>query len=170
MNFTFTEAIPQNDKIKIRVISGDDSLQFNGKEYLVAEDEQKVIFIFEIRHEYHCSPFKEAMLIDHILAVGHEEHFYLYDISSNRNFYKLKTDGYFGHLYFNDDLFYVTDASGIHCIDKTGLVAWQNTSLAFDGVLINNFEAGKIYGSAELDPPGGWQDFILDLATGNKIS
>ena len=170
MDFSFTETIPQSYKAEIRVISGNDSLALNGREYLVVANKQQDISIFEIRYEYHCSPFKEAMLIDHILAVGHEEHFYLYDINSNRNFYKLKTDGYFGHLYFNDDLFFVTDASGIHCIDKAGMVAWQNSSLAVDGVLVNNFESGKIYGSAELDPPGGWEDFVVNLATGKRIS
>ncbi len=169
MEFEFTETLPQNYATEIRIISGSDSLDLNGKEYLLIKNEQAMVSIFEIRYEYHCSPFKEALITGNILAVGHEEHFYLYDLDNNDTFYKLKVSGYFGHLYFNDNLFFVTDASGIHCIDKAGMVTWTNESLAMDGVIINNFEGDQIYGSAELDPPGGWEDFVISLSTGKVI-
>lgn len=57
----------------------------------------------------------------------------------------------------------------MHCIEKEGKVIWHNASIAVDGVIINNFEAGEIYGSGELDSTGGWQDFVISLTTGEII-
>ena len=79
---------------------------------------------------------------------------------------KLKMEGYFGHLYFNEDLFYIADSAGIFCINKNTSIIWQNKNLGIDGVIINDFTNSKIFGSGEWDPPGGWRDFILDQQMG----
>jgi hypothetical protein len=106
------------------------------------------------------------MRIDNILAVGFEENFYLFDTATKTNILNLKMEGYFGHLYFNEDLLYIADANGIHCIDKTASIIWHNNNLGIDGVIINEFTNSKILGSGEWDPPDGWRDFILDKQTG----
>jgi hypothetical protein len=167
MNLKFAKDIPLNYNKETQVISGEDSLEFTGKEYLISEN--KDICVFEIRYECHCSSFKEAMVLDNILAVGHEEYFYLYNLNTNSTVLKFKVDGYFGKLYLHNGLFYIADASGIRCINKEGNILWANNNLAIDGVIINKFEDAKIYGIGEQDPPGGWEDFILDLSTGQKI-
>ena len=125
--------------------------------------------VFEIRYEYHCSSFKEALIVDTILAVGHEEHFYLFDLTTNTNILRLKMNGYFGHLYLNDNYFYVADAGGLYCIDKFGKTRWENSNLAIDGVIVNNITDNKIFGSGEWDPPGGWRDFTLDKHSGVSV-
>lgn len=168
MTFDFTNEIPQdlNHQEPI-LISGFDTLKFGGKEYLVINNNGTSLY--EIRYEYHCSSFKQAIIVDTILAVGYEEHFYLFDLLTKTNILRLKMRGYFGHLYINSDNFYVADAGGLYCIDKYGITHWQNNSLAIDGVIINDFVENKIFGSGEWDPPGGWLDFTLDKQTGALI-
>ena len=119
MTFDFTDKIPQdlNHQEPI-LISGLDTLEFGGREYLVINNNG--MSLYEIRYEYHCSPFKQAIIVDTILAVGHEENFYLFDLLTKTNILRLKMEGYFGHLYINSDNFYVADAGGLYCIDKCG--------------------------------------------------
>lgn len=166
MNYNFQPAVPGNfNRIPI-LISGDESLQYSNVEYLVIDDCDDV---FEIRYEYHVSPFKEAILSQNIIAVGHEENFYLYDIVTKNQLINLMLDGYFGHLYMKEDLFYVADANGLHCIKKDGNVLWANNLLGIDGVFINEFTSDQILGEADIDPPGGWRDFTLDRKTGTTL-
>jgi hypothetical protein len=74
--------------------------------------------------------------------------------------------GYYGHLYVDDEYFYVADAESLFCIDKAGSVIWHSKNLGIDGVIVEKFTASQIYGSGEWDPPGGWKDFVLDKKTG----
>lgn len=166
----FTDTIPNDISMEPVLISGSASIYYAGKEYLILSDHDIVTGVYEIKYQVHCSPFKQALLIDNLLAVGHEEHFYLFSINTNQNLLRLKLDGYFGHLYFDKDLFYVADATGLHCIDKNGNVCWANAELGIDGVIINEFTDNKISGSGEFDPPGGWKDFLIDRTTGNKTT
>ena len=76
---------------------------------------------------------------------------------------------YFGSIYFNDSYIYVADACGIFCISQGGVLLWHTDNLAIDGVVINDFIDGKIFGKGEYDPPGGWEPFVLDIKTGFKL-
>lgn len=108
MIFTFyPNIIP--DVGEAEVISGEATFHFGNSEYLVVQDgEEKRAF--KIIYEANCSPFKEAAIQDDLLLVGHEEHFYLYDLKAKRSLLALKMNGYFGHLYLDEDFFYVADA------------------------------------------------------------
>ena len=169
MRFKFSPTILNDYKREIKIISGDGSLYSNGEEYLIITDDKDTVDIFKIKFSYSCSPFKEAQIINQILAVGHEQHFYLYDLTKSKNFMSYEVEGYFGGFYVNDGLFYVTDACGIHCIDNTGKLLWHNDNIAIDGIDISKFTDTEIQGNAELDPPGGWKGFILNKATGELI-
>jgi hypothetical protein len=168
MTFRFTNDSPYRHYETPEVISGKDSLQFTDSEYLIMEqeDHQRV---FEIRYECHYSPFKEAAILNNLLLVGFEGHFYLYDLLENENIMALEMDGYFGHLYINQNTFYVTDAAKLYCINDKGKIIWKNDHLGIDGVIIDSFSKDKIYGSGEWDPPGGWKDFVIDLKTGQTL-
>lgn len=170
MNFDFTDKFPNDLNLQPILISGHDSLNLNGREYLITIQKEGTKNLYEIRYKYQCSPFRQAIIIDKILAVGHEKHFYLFNLISNTNMISLKLEGYFGHLYFDNGLFYITDAGGLYCIDKKASIIWQNNNLAIDGVIIKEFVESKILGSGEWDPPGGWRDFILDKQTGSDLS
>jgi hypothetical protein len=168
MKHKFVEKFPEEIYRNPVLISGKKSEMLPGIQYLLIEKDGLII-PYEIRYEYHCSPFQEVIIENDILAVGFEEYFYLFDVTKNENMLSLKMDGYFGHIYFDNNLFYVADARGLHCINETGQILWQNTNIAIDGVIIEMFEADKIYGKGELDPPGGWQNFVLDFSTGKEI-
>jgi hypothetical protein len=168
MDFSFTNVLPQvlTNKGPI-LISGSDTLELICKEYLIIDNYKSSIF--EIRYENHCSPFKQAFLVDTILAVGHEEHFYLFDLTTSTNVLRLKMKGYFGHQYLYENYFYVSDAGGLYCIDMYGYIRWENSNLGIDGVIIDSFTDNKIFGRGEWGPPGGWRDFVLDIESGVSI-
>jgi hypothetical protein len=166
MNFNFADKLPASLNSEPILISGPDSFHLNRREYLIIVQDESVKKLYEIRYEYHCSPFKQAIIVDNILAVGHEEHFYLFNLMTSTNMLRLKMEGYFGHIYYDKNRFYIADAGGLYCIDKNASINWQNNNLAIDGVVINEFHENKILGSGEWDPPGGWRDFILNKQTG----
>ena len=165
---TFTPKLPDKSYSKPILISGIESLQFSIEEFLLVQQNGDET-IFEIRYDCHCSPFKEAILLNKLLIVGHEEYFYMFDMSRNLNILRLKTPGYFGHIYFDTEHFYVAGSSSLYCVNQNGEVVWQNLNLAIDGVIINDFTDNKIFGSGEWDPPGGWRDFVLEKRSGLRI-
>jgi hypothetical protein len=168
MTLEFTDTLPDDSPLNPVLISGSMSTCLSEHIFLTLSEENTITRLYEIRYDVHCSPFKEALLIDNLLAVGHEEHFYLFNLITNENVLRLEMNGYFGHLYYDKEDFYVADANGLHCIDKHGEILWSNVGLAIDGVIINEFTDSKILGSGEFDPPGGWIDFSIDKSTGNK--
>ena len=170
MNFEFTDTFPEDLNLPSILISGSDSRKLNNQAYLIIKNDDNSNSLFEIKYEYHCSPFKEALIVDSLLAVGYEGYFYLFNVMTNENLLRLEMQGYFGHLYYDAECFYVTDAGGLYRIDKKATIHWHNSSLAIDGVIINEFANNKILGSGEWDPPGGWQDFVLDRQTGVTLS
>ena len=170
MNIEFISSIPEEFKDQKLLISGQESVKWDNVEYLVLKDNDIIKKALQIRFESHCSPFKDVLIKNSILAIGHQPHFYLYNLLENTRLLVLEMDGYFGHLYVNEKLFYVTSAGSIYCIDEKGNLIWQNPNLGTDGILIERFGEKKIYGSSECDPPGRWQDFVLDITTGKLIS
>ncbi len=169
MTIQFIDDIKEDMNLKPVLISGSESSNYSNQTYLELRNSLTATALYEIKYQAHCSPFRQVLLVDNLLAVGHEEHFYLFNIEKNQNVLALKLNGYFGHLYFDEERFYIADAYGLFCIDKTGHIRWTNSGLAIDGVLINEFTDDRITGSGELDPPGGWENFSLDKATGIRI-
>ena len=147
MTLEFTDTIPNDSILNPVLISGSNSTCYSNQIFLTLIEGNTLTRLYEIKYEVHCSPFKEALLIDNLLAVGHEEHFYLFDITTNQNIVRFAVSGYFGHLYYDNELFYIADASGLHCIDRNGKIHWTNAELAIDGVIVNEFTDNKILGS-----------------------
>lgn len=170
MTFEFSQALPLNYTGSPIIISGENPSDWSGLEYLIIKNGVgENTFVGAIRHRAHGLPFKEAILQGNLLAVGHQDYFYLYDIDKNRNLCSLEASGYFGHLHFDEGLFYVTSAWDIYCINKIGNVIWKGDIPSVDGTLINRFEGGKIYLSCQTDPPEVWEEVVLDKATGKRL-
>lgn len=163
MSLVFSEVIPFDSKPVL--ISGEDSKDLHNIIYIVDEANPDSP-IFEIRFEYFCSPFKEILKSGSLIAAGNENHFYLFDLIGQKNLLTLEIEGYFGGIYFQNDIFYVTGACGIYAVEKSGNVLWSNNTLAVDGVLISHITENEIHGTAEQDPPGGWQAFTINRRTG----
>jgi hypothetical protein len=169
MDFEFSPIVPSDFRGSVKLISGDNTQLLPNISYLISRERNSILDVFEIRFEYHCSPFRQALILEEYLAVGYEEYFYLYDLKQDLNLVAIKMDGYFSHLYFDSDSFYISSAGSIYCVTKKGSILWINTNFGVDGVLIKNFDNGKIFGTGEWDPPGGWRDFILDKVDGRLL-
>jgi hypothetical protein len=122
--------------------------------------------------EYDCGyNFRsEAVADDGLLAVGHNAFIFLYDLVGGKNLLTFQLAGYFSGLYWHEGLLFVADAGSLLCVDREGGILWRHTGLGIDGVIIEEFRGSKIYGSGEWDPPGGWQDFVLDIRTGKTLA
>ena len=167
MELEFYELYPDFIANTPVLISGKESETLGQNAYVFGEDEQRTV-VYEIRYEYHCSPFRQAEFIGDMLAVGHEEHFYLFDTATNTNLLRLKMDGYFGSFKVDGNHIYVADSESIFCLSHDGSIKWHTPELGIDGVIIHDITDGKITGSGEWDPPGGWRDFVLDQVNGAK--
>jgi hypothetical protein len=168
MNFEFVTTLPAEINATPLLISGEETKGLPGI-FLLVHHKDRGTLVFEIRYEVHCSPFHDCYISEEILAVGWEEYFYLFNLTRETTVLRLKMKGYFGSLYTQSDCFYVADANGLYCIDQNGHIAWQNTTLGIDGVVIHAISDITITGSGEWDPPGGWRDFVLDKKTGKTI-
>lgn len=158
MTFSFS-AINPRPELRPILISGSASLSFADSIFLFSEQQEQV---YEVRYEYSCGPFRQAIQQDHILAVGHDDNFYLFDTHKQEPILTMKVEAYFGSIYVHENRFYVAGAYGIYCIKKNGTIIWQNMDIAVDGVNIMLITEDRIYIMAELNPPGGWKDFVLE--------
>ena len=152
------------------LISGDTSSDYHGKQWLSLTHLDGTETIFEIRYEETSGPFKQVELLGSLLVVGHQSKAYFYNIEKNKLLTSLDLSGYFGYLYTDQSQVFIADAEGLYCLDHSGRQIWSNKALGIDGVVVNSFTDTKIHGSGEYDPPGGWIDFVLDRASGNRLS
>jgi len=166
--FAFSKKLPDSFNKPI-IISGPDSANDPNHEYILLKENDIIQKVFEIKYLTSGGPYKEALIFYKLLVVGHYQFLYLYDLMDNSNILRLELYGYFGHLYIHDNKLFVADAGGIYCLNNKGKIIWKNESLGIDGVFISKFDEGKIYGSGEWDPPGGWRDFILDKNNGRNL-
>ena len=168
--FAFTKKIPDNYFEKPILISGKESENEAGQEFILLKQDDKIQKVFEIRYTTSCGPYKESVIFNNIIIACHHEFLYMYDMVQDINIRRIKLQGYFGHLYINKDKLYVTDATGVFCFNGIGRMLWHNGELGIDGVFISDFDNNKISGSGEWDPPGGWKDFTLDIETGRSLT
>ena len=166
MLLSFSDVIPSVIIKPPILISGRQSLKYHNMSFLI--DEISAI-AYQINYEFHCSPFKQALYIHELLAVGFEENFYLFNLSNQGNLLNLQLSGYFGQFYFEEDLFYIADANGLTCVNLKGDMIWKNITLGVDGVKIDGFTNDQIYGSGEFDPPSDWKDFVIRKKDGVNV-
>ena len=166
MKFEFNEKKPNEFKGKVILLSGEETRRMDKSVYLTIEND---LNCYEIRYPFICGPFKKAIKIGSMLAVGYQSFFYLFNIDLSKNLLNFEIGGYFGDIYVDQNLLYVAGAMGLYCFSLDGILVWENTNLGVDGILIDHFTPDKIYGSAEHDPPEGWKDFIVDKGTGRSI-
>ena len=76
---------------------------------------------------------------------------------------------YFQQIHAGDEYLLLLSGAGITRIGPSGEVEWENPHVAVDGITIADIRDGMIQGDAEMDPPGGWVPFRVDLATGRLL-
>jgi hypothetical protein len=82
---------------------------------------------------------------------------------------KIDLGCYFGDFLTGEEWLLVTSGQGIIRLDPEGRIVWRNDELGLDGVLIFDVEGDVIDGQGEWDPPGGWEDFLVSLETGDSL-
>ncbi len=127
----------------------------------------KPILNLAITSEY-SSPFRETQIYNDAVLIGWGNTFILYNLTSGKSKI-LILDWYFGDYRIHDEKIFVCSATDINCLSIDGEVFWKSDPIAVDGIVINSFEGQAIYCSCELDPPGGWVSYKLDLLTGKVL-
>lgn len=76
---------------------------------------------------------------------------------------------WFGH--FGEDIgdtLFVLGWQNVTAIDARLAVKWVSRNVAIDGITGGRVESGRLFVSAEMDPPGGWVDVELDVVNGRQ--
>jgi hypothetical protein len=161
-----------NDTSKVdancQVISFGDLTKTKLSDTLTIFRNKKPITKLELRYSYSSSSKLEAIKFNRFIAVGLSGFFYLYDLSTGTVVLFIDFNGYFDEFKISEEHLLVAYNSGIYCLTKYGQIKWHNSIIGLDGIIINEIENGKIYGSEQIDPPDGWTNFILDFETGNR--
>lgn len=142
------------------------------------EDEHGPLLRIDIDDDAGHSCFQEARIACGAAYIGYGEHLFVLKLAS-RALASYKLDGYFGHLYDPDELassasapwlaMLATSASEMLAFSRSGELVWHQSGLGIDGVIAHGAADGVLQGSGEWDPPGGWRDFTVSLATGARL-
>lgn len=128
---------------------------------------------FDVPSDVGHSAFQDLRCVDDTVFVGvGESLFALHPLGRVWN--RIRLEDYFRALYTPEDFglpassfgVLVVSGTALFSLTGTGELLWCARGLAVDGVLVSDVHDGLIFGSAELDPPGGWQPFVLNLITG----
>jgi hypothetical protein len=130
---------------------------------------------FDVPSDAGHSAFQDLRCVDDTVFVGFGESLFVIR-PLEQTWDRIQLEDYFGYVYTPEDFglpvssFGVLVASGtaLFNLTKTGILIWCARDLAVDGVQVSDVRDGLIFGSAELDPPGGWQLLVLNLITGER--
>lgn len=141
-----------------------------GKKYFVTKNSVPYL---TAEVEMTSNPFDETCIFGKYLCIGIFEKIAFVDLENlNVRYDELeKIEFYFGYFDIYSDMLFVSSGSGITAYDKNLNVIWKNSNLAVDGVCIYGISDNGKYleVSCVLDPPGGWVDKKVDMATGIEL-
>jgi len=123
--------------------------------------------IYEDRAE-EAHIFREVKLWHSYVAAGWGHRAYLIN-PANASANCFPTSSYFSGFAATDDVLLIVSGCGMTCIERDLTTRWVNDEIAADGIVITRIEHAEICGNAEHNPPGGWKQFRLSLATGQRI-
>ncbi len=128
----------------------------------------------------HDGPFEAEQVWEKagiaVLAGGTE--FYALDLETGKAKLHEDLNGYFGSVALEPEgqRLYVCDSRDLHAFDVTLSRVWSS-SVAIDGVLVQDFERERLIVKAcmdpfaDTDPPQAlWDEVVLDRATGRELS
>jgi len=126
-------------------------------------------------HEHEA--FRETRCIAPVVAIGYGGHAHFVDVET-KEARSVELSGYFGALYTPGDFgvpdhpfdFLVGSADALHRFAADGSLVWTAGEVAIDGVSVHDVVDGVVVGTGDWDPPGGWREFRVDLATGARIA
>jgi hypothetical protein len=138
----------------------------------VARDERGLIWTIELALDMNGSPFREEVWwpAASLVAIGGGAFVHFLSADTGALVKTLSLDGdLFGHFGpADDEVFYILGWRDVTAVDKTFAVRRVSRDVAVDGIVWVGKEGDRIALSAEMDPPGGWIDVVLDGKTGAR--
>jgi len=114
-----------------------------------------------------CYAFQDAIVWRDNLVIGIGS--YVHAVSlRDRSVVTIALDDYFGYLYPTTDYLLVASGGSLYRMEPDRTIAWQNSDLAIDGVVVSDPGPPIILGEGEMDPPGGWIPFSLLASNGQR--
>jgi hypothetical protein len=135
---------------------------------LTIYQKEKPLVKLDFHYKYTSSSKQIAIKFNRFVAVGFSGYFFLYDLSTGTVVLFIDFCGYVNDFKTYNGHLLVAYHAGIYCLNNYGTIKWHNSNLGIDGVLITEVKEDKVYGSEQIDPPDGWEDFVLNLETGQR--
>ena len=139
------------------------------KYILVAQDDEPLLRVDAYPCSNECFTFREAIVWHGWLVVGWGDCAYLVDLAS-RHVVKHSLGFYFGHVYAYDEFLLIASGDRLRRVCGDGSLEWSSGVLGVDGILVRDISEGIILGDGEWDPPNGWREFRIDLASGRQCN
>lgn len=111
---------------------------------------------------------EDVLVVGSAIFVGAAERVAIVDADSLEA-REVQLDSYFGYFTALPRGVLVASGRSLYRVELNGRVRWHCADLGIDGVLVTVIDNGVVGGEAELDPPGGWKPFRVDLETGAKV-
>lgn len=129
-----------------------------------------VLWSVELHLDTRATPFRAEVVwpAAAVVAVGGggEVHFLAADSGAVVATVALGDDRFGGFGDPAGDVLYVLGWRDVIAIDRSLAVRWVSKDVAVDGILWRGQDGDRIELAAEMDPPGGWIEVELDVATG----
>jgi hypothetical protein len=151
-----------------------DSLQINPglyskSEFVIIKSKDDFQAILNIKVESDYSPiFKQAAVLNDVVIIGYGNQFLILNYTTKEVRLKKVLNGYFNEFKIDGNEIFVATDSELFCLNEEGKQVWNTENLGIDGVRIESIDKTQIKGFGEWDPPGGWEEFILERKTGRK--
>ena len=129
------------------------------------ETEEPIISL-KIESDYSAN-FKQCQAVNDLIVIGYGNRFVIYDLVNRCKKFETSFDGYFSSFKIDGNDIFVASESDLLKINMNGTLEWTAEALGIDGVVISKITESKIFGEGELDPPGGWESFVINRKTGN---
>lgn len=114
------------------------------------------------------NPFNSGAVWGSFFCMGTGSEIIIVDLNA-LEYRQIKVDWYFVYFFQYGEMMFAASASGVLAFDAEMNLLWRNENIAVDGVLFHGVKDGALCVSCELDPPGGWVDKRLDIATGKLL-
>jgi hypothetical protein len=140
--------------------------------YVTIEDQgtpQVRIDIFASKDREEAFAFEDAIVWGEWVVIGFGEQVFLVRPRDRRT-RTLDLGSYFGHLYPLDSCLLVASCERLFALQTDGERAWATEILGVDGVVVDRVVETTIEGQGEWDPPGGWQQFRVDIRSGELLA
>lgn len=122
-------------------------------------------------------PFREELVWERagVAALGGGDAVYVLDLETGALRARWAVPSLFGHLSLvsvpapdggTEELLLLLGWTDVHAMDDRLQPRWVARDVAMDGIVFLEVRRGTLVLSAEMDPPGGWEDVALDSATG----